>query len=109
MVRHCSRLLVTLVLALVATAAVLTVAEARGVVARQTATTVTVSGIGKPTAGTASGEPDTPQGPQSPGSYPQGGISPPSPVDGSSDADGWMNVVRWISRIWAAWLPGAAH
>ena len=93
------RLLVTLVLALVATAVFSTLSPASVRSGPDGSVTAAGAGTAKSRPVALSGDPDSPQSPPPPINL-RGGIASPAyiPV-----GDGYTGLVRWISLIWATW------
>jgi len=103
MLKCCFRPLVTLVLALVATAVLSTLCPARDLRSPDGSTAVSATGSAKPRPVALSGEPDQP-------------LSPPplgyqrcnsAPVEPESDTGVDFVIFRWISWIWASWYARA--
>ena len=101
------RLLITLVLALVATASFSTFCLASVHTSRDGSVAAAGAGSVKPKPVALSGDPDAPQCPPPPILLSSGSISP-SLLDGSADGNGYSVMVWWISRIWATWYWRAA-
>jgi hypothetical protein len=91
------RLLITLVLALVATAIFSTLCPASGSPSQNGSTAAADAGSVKPKPIALTGDPDVPQAP--PPVHLSGGITSPPAVDG--DLGDLTVLVRWISSIWA--------
>ncbi len=106
MLKSGSRLLVTLVLALAATAIFSTLCPARGVPSLDGSGAAVSTSSVKPKPVAYSGEPDTPQAPPPPAQVTGGGIMSPSTLEGSPA--GVTEFVWWISWIWATWYRGTA-
>jgi hypothetical protein len=94
------RLLVTLVLALVATAIFSTLSPASGVPSRDGSVAAAATGNVKPRPIALTGDPDAPQAPPPPITM-SGRIR--SPLIGDQSLVGVTAQVRWISWIWATW------
>ena len=98
MLKSRTRLLVTLVLALVATAAFSTLCPASGSSSLDGSASAAETGGAKPKPVALTGDPDTPQAPP-PLVHLSGGMTAPPAVDeGFGDVS---TLVRWISSIWA--------
>jgi len=96
------RLLVTLVLALVATAIFSTLSSASGVPSRDGSVAADAAGNVKPRPIALTGDPDAPQAPPPPITM-SGGMIAPLAGDGSPVGADLSALVRWISWIWATW------
>jgi hypothetical protein len=98
MVKCRIRLLVTLVLALVATAAFSTLSSARTHSSLDGSVSAAQAGGVKVKPGALTGEPDQPQAP--PPLHLNGGVTSPITGDGTQGGD-MSAIVWWVSWIWA--------
>jgi len=109
MVRTRNKLLITLVLALVATALFFEGSWA-GSFASGDGSASTGSGFTKPAARPASGEPDQPTvTPPPPVHLTGSSASPAASSIGPPNAGGWLNLFQqWLVWIWTTHYPGVA-
>ncbi len=103
MLKCCFRPLVTLVLALMATAVLSTLCPARELPSHDGSVSVGATGSAKPRPVAQSGEPDQPLRP--PPLHHGGNAAPVEPE--SDTGEGFVDVFRWISGIWASWYAWA--
>ena len=99
-------LLVTLVLALVATGLFSTLCIARELPGRDGSATVSGASA-KPRPVSYSGEPDVPQAPPPP-LRTTGNMPVLVPAGDGSDGD-YGSLIRWISLVWTSWYTRAAY
>ena len=105
MLKRGIRLLVTLVLALVATSLLAAACPALDRSAEDQSVAVGGAGVVKPKPAAFSGEPDQPQAPPPTIHRNDGSLRPP---DGDDEDPDVVALLRWIGLIWGLWYARAA-